>query len=197
MNAFCNHYQINTLLYLRGITHAPTPLPPLDPELFRVHPDGRAALSPKGQDEARERAEPDPAAETRAGREREGTWTTVGRKGKARSGGNGKGGRGPRVPTYAQAAGLTPQPFPSPPPILTPLAGHAASTTKDSFWIQWIFPAVDDGKVSCDDVKKQLRKNEVTRFLTPGKSEFQYANRALLSKDYLGGWYHQQKIQVT
>jgi hypothetical protein len=103
----------------------------------------------------------------------------------------GGGGRGPRAPTYAQAAGPAPRPPQSSPPapILTPLAGHAASTTQDSFWIQWIFPAIDDGKVSCDEVKKQLRKNEVTRFLTPGKSEFQYANRALLSKEYLGGWY--------
>jgi hypothetical protein len=52
-----------------------------------------------------------------------------------------------------------------------------------------IFPAIDDGKVSSEEVKKQLRKNEVTWFLTPGKSEFQYANCGLLSKDYLGGSY--------
>jgi hypothetical protein len=171
---------------LRSSQHAP-PLPPMDPEMFRVHPDRRAALSPTGQDEARERAESVPATESRTDGEREGKWTTVDRRNRTRGG----GGRGPRAPTYAQAAGPAPRPAQSSPPapILTPLAGHAASTTQDSFWIQWIFPAIDDGKVSCDEVKKQLRKNEVTRFLTPGKSEFQYANRALLSKEYLGGWY--------
>jgi hypothetical protein len=166
------------------------PLPPMDPELFRVHPERRTAFGPTWQDEGGERAVADPATETRATGEREKEWTTVGPRGKAPEGRNRKGGRAQGIPTYAQAARPGPQaPLSSPPSILTPLPGHAATTTSDSFWIQWIFPAIDDGKVSSEEVKKQLRKNDVTRFLTPGKSEFQYANCGLLSKDYLGGWY--------
>jgi hypothetical protein len=167
------------------------PLPPMDPELFRVHPERRTAFGPTGQNEAGERAAADPATESRVAGEREREWTTVGPRGKAQEGRNRKGGRAQGIPTYAQATRPGPQAplSSSPPSILTPLTGHATTTTPDSFWIQWIFPAIDDGQVSSEEVKKQLRKNEVTRFLTPGKSEFQYANRGLLSKDYLGGWY--------
>jgi hypothetical protein len=148
------------------------PLPPMDPELFRVHPERRKAFGPTGQDEAGERAVADRATETRAAGERDREWTTVGPKGKAQEGRSRKGGRAQGIPTYAQAARPAPPRSSSPPSIITPLPGHARTTTQDSFWIQWIFPAVDDGKVSSEEVKKQLRKNEVTRFLTPGKSEF-------------------------
>jgi hypothetical protein len=48
---------------------------------------------------------------------------------------------------------------------------------------------VDDGRVTAEDVTRQLRKNDATRCLTPGKSEFQFANRSLLSVEYRGGWY--------
>jgi hypothetical protein len=166
------------------------PLPPMDPELFRVHPERRTAFGPTGQDEAGKRAAADPATETRAAGERDREWTTVGLRGKAQEGRSRKGGRAQGIPTYAQATRPGPQAplssFCSPSSILTPLPGHATMTTPDSFWIQWIFPAIDDGKVSSEEVKKQLRKNEVTRFLTPGKSEFQYANRGLLSMDVTG-----------
>jgi hypothetical protein len=172
---------------LEDSQHTQPPLPPSNPELFRVHPDRRAAFSPKGQNEAGERDALGPATETRGSGEREGEWLTADRNGKARGVRRSRGGRGNGAPTYAQAASASRQP--PPPTILTHLAGHVTATTNDSFWVQWVFPMVDDGKVSSEEVKKQLRKNEVTRYLTPGKSEFQYANRALLSKDYRGGWY--------
>jgi hypothetical protein len=98
----------------------------------------------------------------------EGGWTEVRNKKKA---------------SYAAAAG-------SPPPTLnTPLAGHAQTTTANSFWVQWIIPKVDNGKVTAEEVKRELRKNKATKFLEPKASQFQFANRALLSDRIKGGWY--------
>jgi hypothetical protein len=71
----------------------PLPLPPMDPELFRVHPERRTAFGPTGQDEAGERAVVDPATGTRAAGERDRKWTTVGRKGTAQEGRSRKWGR--------------------------------------------------------------------------------------------------------
>jgi hypothetical protein len=57
------------------------------------------------------------------------------------------------------------------------------------FWIQLVFPGVDDGSKSAEDFKKEIRENKVTNDVGPRVSQFQYANRTALSKRNLGGWY--------
>jgi hypothetical protein len=57
------------------------------------------------------------------------------------------------------------------------------------FWIQLVFPGVDDGSRSAEDFKNEIRANKVTNDVGPRVSQFQYANRTALSKRNLGGWY--------
>jgi hypothetical protein len=57
------------------------------------------------------------------------------------------------------------------------------------FWIQLVFPGVDDGSRSAEDFKREIRANKVTNDVGPRVSQFQYANRTVLSKRNLGGWY--------
>jgi hypothetical protein len=57
------------------------------------------------------------------------------------------------------------------------------------FWIQLVFPGVDDGSRSAEDFKNEIRANKVTNDVGPRVSQFQYANRTVLSKRNLGGWY--------
>ena len=76
-----------------------------------------------------------------------------------------------------------------PPPVPTPLAGQASSITADCFWVQWIILGVDDGKVTAEEVKKELRANPATKHLELKASQFQFANCALLSSKVNGGCY--------
>ena len=150
--------------------------------------------SPTGQGKERERGvEPTQATETLGSAERERPadrtgkplrsqdeeWKVVQKKKKGQ----------PKVPSYASIAKAPAPNQSSPPELVTPLAGHATTTTPTAFWVQWIIPQVDDGKVAAEDVKRELRKNKPTAFLEPQASQFQYANRAILSDRIRGGWY--------
>ena len=98
-------------------------------------------------------------------------------------------GKKPSVPSYAAVAAQPAAPQSSPPQALTPLPGHATSTTTDYFWVQWIIPGIDDGKITADEVRRELQANPATKYIAPKASKFQFANRSLLSDKVLGGWY--------
>jgi hypothetical protein len=68
---------------------------------------------------------------------------------------------------------------PAPPP------GYSA----ERFWVQWVFPGVDDGKVTAEAIKKELKANKITGDLVPQASHFQFSHRKVLSREYPGGWY--------
>ena len=55
------------------------------------------------------------------------------------------------------------------------------------FWIQLVFPGVDDGSKPTDEIKKELRANEITKKFPIRASQFQYVNRTVLSRQNLGG----------
>jgi hypothetical protein len=48
---------------------------------------------------------------------------------------------------------------------------------------------VDDGKVTAEAIKAELKANKVTGDLIPHASQFQFANRSVLSAQFPGGWY--------
>jgi hypothetical protein len=118
----------------------------------------------------------------------------------------------PPRPSYQQAANKARGSYaaaaaaPSPTPTAAPTPGPPTATTatttapvapridvpygnSDRFWVQLVFPCVDDGVVTAEAVKAELKANKVTGDLIPHASQFQFVNRSVLSAQFPGGWY--------
>jgi hypothetical protein len=71
--------------------------------------------------------------------------------------------------------------------------GHEASPQRQTrtghLLDQMVFPGIDDGSKSAEEIKKELRASRITMDLTPRVFQFEYSNRSVLSSRNMGGWY--------